>query len=147
MHSDTLKLDGFVGSFLSEVFERQINSIIAVTQGALTQVRSLGGSVGLAVAVIVFNSQIRSSASLADTLSSNQMSALFKSPRAIATFTPKQQALISKVYATAFTQEMKVATYIAAASFVISLFTFQRHPPPATSKREQPPKQAEDEAV
>ena len=101
----------------------------AVTQGALTQMRSLGGSIGLAVAVIVFNKRIRASETLNTTLSTDDMNALFKSPLVIDTFTRNQQALVAQVYAEAFTQEMKVATYIAAACFAISLLTIQRHPP------------------
>ena len=100
--------------------------------------RSLGGSIGLAIGVIVFNSQIRHSTSLANELTPDQMTALFKSPLTISTLTPEQQALVSRVYATAFTQEMKVATYIAAACFLVSLFTFQRHPPPLPTSPARP---------
>lgn len=102
---------------------------LAVTQGALTQVRSLGGSIGLAIGVIVFNSKIRSSSGLVDVLSPEEMAAVLRSPLAIAQLTRGQQAIISQAYATAFTQEMRVATYIAAACFVVSLLTWQRHPP------------------
>lgn len=91
--------------------------------------RSLGGSIGLAVCVIVFNKRIRASEALAAELSPEQMSALFKSPFVISRFTLEQQALVARVYAKAFTQEMQVATYIAAACFVMSLFTLQRHRP------------------
>lgn len=87
--------------------------------------RSLGGSLGLAVCVIVFNRKIRASDALVNELDSDQLSALLKSPLVISSFDPKQQALVAKVYAKAFTQEMKVATYIAAACFLISLLTWQ----------------------
>ena len=115
---------------------------IAVTQGALTQMRSLGGSIGLAIGVIVFNSQIRASKGLAVALNPEEMAAVLKSPLAIAQLTPQQQGLVSRAYATAFTEEMRVATYIAAACFVASLLTLQRHlPQPDLGNR---PGEAED---
>jgi len=103
--------------------------VAAVTQGALTQVRSLGGSIGLAVCVIVFNRYIRASTILARELKPDQIAALFKSPLILSTFPPHQQELVAGVYASAFTEEMRVATYIAAACLPVSLCTWQRHIP------------------
>lgn len=101
----------------------------AITQGALAQFRSLGGSVGLAIGVIVFNSAIRSSSILAELLSPAQRSALFKSPLVILTFTLEQQYRVSEVFAEAFTRQMRIALYISAAGFLLSLLTWQRTPP------------------
>lgn len=97
--------------------------------------RSLGGSIGLAVGVIVFNSKVRNSSPLSQALTVDEMVALLKSPLTIATFTPQQQVLVSEVFADAFTQEMKVATYIAAASLLVSLLTWQRNPPQRVDER------------
>ena len=91
--------------------------------------RSLGGSIGLAIGVIVFNSKLRSSRGLVDALAPAEMTSVRRSPLAIAQLTPSQQAMVAQAYATAFTQEMRVATYIAAACFVVSLLTLQKHPP------------------
>ena len=91
--------------------------------------RSLGGSIGLAIGVIVFNSQIRASKELTSALTAREMAAVLKSPLVIAQLTPEQQAMVSRAYASAFTQEMRVATYIAAACFVVSVLTLQKHPP------------------
>jgi hypothetical protein len=91
--------------------------------------RSLGGSISLAIGVIVFNSTIRSSRDLVNALSPEEMVAVLRSPLAIAQLTHVQQAMVAQAYATAFTQEMRVATYIAAACLVVSLLTWQRHPP------------------
>lgn len=90
--------------------------------------RSLGGSIGLTIAVIIFNSRIRSSTALKEALLPEQMAALFKSPLAIESFSLPQQALVSGVYAEAFAQQMRVATYISAVGFVLSLFTFEGNP-------------------
>ena len=101
----------------------------AVTQGALAQIRTLGGSIGLASAVIVFNYKIRSSQALQASLSPSQTNQLYKSPLVTETLTPEQQQLVAITFAKAFKQQMQVATYIAAACFVSSLFTLERHPP------------------
>jgi hypothetical protein len=100
--------------------------------------RSLGGSVGLSVGVIVFNAQIKRSDELAAVLSPDQMSALLKSPLEIAQLEPGQQKMVSEVFAKAFTQEMRVATYIATACFAASLLTIQRNRPqtPESSGKE-----------
>lgn len=100
----------------------------AATQGALIQVRSLGGSIGLAIAVIVLNAEIRSSATLNDELSSEQLDALYRSPLLIETFSVAQQTLVARIHAHAFVQQMRVATYIIAAGFVVSLLTLERKP-------------------
>lgn len=91
--------------------------------------RSLGGSIGLSVAVIVSNTQIRNSDALSQALGAEQMESLLKSPLAIAALSSKQQLQVSQVFARAFTQEMRVATYIAAVCFAVSFLTFQRNPP------------------
>ena len=88
--------------------------------------RSLGGSIGLAIAVIIFNSRIRNSGPLKQALASAQTAALYKSPLAIESFSPPQQALVAGVYAEAFAQEMRVATYVAAFGLLLSLCTFDR---------------------
>lgn len=100
--------------------------------------RTLGGSIGLAVAVIVFNSRARSSSTLATALSPSQQSSLFRSPLIIETFTPEQQELVAEAFAEAFTDQMKVATYISAACFIVSLLTLQKNPPPPRSMRPPP---------
>ena len=91
--------------------------------------RSLGGSIGLAVCVIVFNIRIRASSALAAALTGEQMTALLKSPLVISKLTPQEQGLVARVYAKAFTKEMEVTTYIAAACFVASVFTLSRNRP------------------
>lgn len=91
--------------------------------------RSLGGSIGLAIGVIVFNSQLRSSKELNNDLTSDEMAAILRSPLVISQLTQGQQAMVARSFAAAFTDEMRVATYIAAACFVVSLLTLQKHPP------------------
>jgi hypothetical protein len=101
----------------------------AVTQGALAQLRSLGGSIGLAIAVIIFNSRTRASAALTASLTPAQISSLYKSPIVVETFLPQQQVLVAEVFARAFTEQMRVAAYVSAVCLVVSLMTWERVPP------------------
>ena len=71
--------------------------------------RTLGGSIGLAAGVIVFNQKIRNSAALANTLSQSDLQTVYKSPLIISTFNPHEQRLVATAFSTAFTAEMRVA--------------------------------------
>ncbi|KAK5162997.1 uncharacterized protein LTR77_011052 [Saxophila tyrrhenica] len=102
---------------------------IGATQGALTQMRTLGGSIGLAAGVIVFNQNLRGSTALNRALTPSELSTLYQSPLAAEQFPKNEQQLVSRVYADAFTSEMQTATYIAAACLLFSLLTWQRNPP------------------
>ena len=99
--------------------------------------RTLGGSIGLASGVIVFNTQIKGSVPLAKELTQSQLHALYKSPLALETFSKRAQQIIPRVYADAFTKEMQMALYVAIATFLVSLLTLERHPP---FKAKGPPK-------
>ncbi len=91
--------------------------------------RTLGGSVGLAAGVIVFNMQIRGSSVLQKALTASQLRTLYKSPLAVAQLPRREQEVVSTIYAEAFSLEMRTATYLAAACLVASVITWQRHPP------------------
>ena len=114
--------------------------------------RTLGGSIGLAAGVIVFNQRIRSSSALTRTLTDNQLSTIYKSPLAAEQLSRNEQQLVSRIYADAFSSEMRTATYIAAACFVVSLLTLQRNPPfkgppgAGGAKKDDTAKEGQDEA-
>lgn len=121
---------GFIMSSVTMIGQLQPDpKWIAATQGALTQMRTLGGSIGLSAATIVFNEAIRSSRRLHRTVPQDKLDAIYKSPLVLETLNQQQINVVSKVYADAFTSEMKMATYIAAASFLVSLLTLQKNPP------------------
>lgn len=91
--------------------------------------RTLGGSIGLSVATIVFNTAIRHSAPLKQALTSAQLGLIYKSPLALDTLPPAEKQIVAVVYSQAFTNEIKMSTYIAAVSFLVSLLTLQKNPP------------------
>lgn len=91
--------------------------------------RTLGGSVGLAIAVVVLNSHVLGSPELTASLTYSEERSLLRSPLVVTTFTQEQQQLVSVAFAKAFAAQMRVATYVAAACFIASFFALQRNPP------------------
>lgn len=79
---------------------------VAVMQGCITQMRSLGGSIGLAVGTIVFNGKLRGSTVLEYALNQRQLLHIYKSPLYISLLTPGQQELVAQVVAETYTRQM-----------------------------------------
>jgi len=90
--------------------------------------RALGGSIGLAVAVIVFNTRVRLSTRLTTALAPEQLSTLYKSPLAIESFDVEQRRLIRTVYASIFAQEMRLSTYVASAGLLLGILGLSYNP-------------------
>lgn len=99
---------------------------LAVTMGAITQVRVLGGVVGIAIAQVVVSSTIRSD--LPSILNPDQVEALLESAGSIATLEPSQAAEVRRVYGHAYNLQTRMVMYFAIASLVVCLIGFRRHP-------------------
>lgn len=97
-----------------------------MSQGAITQMRVLGGVVGLAICTAVASESVKSK--LSSTISSEQMKSLLRSSLSIADFSPAEQKATRSAYGSVFNTQMRIVMGFALAGFVISLFTFQRHP-------------------
>ena len=110
--------------FLDWMFLTRVQ--LAVTMGAIIQVRVLGGVIGLAIAQAILTRSLDTK--LGSFLSKQQIAALLDSTRSISNFSPSQAQSTRQVYGDAFNLQMRIATFIAAANFLISLGAFQRHP-------------------
>ncbi|KAL8843746.1 MAG: hypothetical protein Q9176_001954 [Flavoplaca citrina] len=99
---------------------------LAVTMGAITQVRVLGGVVGIAIAQVVVSSTIRSD--LPSILNPDQVEAFLESAGSIASLEPSQAAEVRRVYGRAFNLQTRMVMYFAIASLVVCLIGFRRHP-------------------
>jgi hypothetical protein len=99
---------------------------VAVSQGGITQVRVLGGLVGLAICTAVAFDLVKSE--LSSKLSAAQLKSLLQSSYSIAQFSPAQQDATRRVYGDAFNLQMKIVMGFTIASLCISLFTFRRNP-------------------
>ena len=103
-----------------------IRTLIAVTMGAITQVRVLGGVVGIAIAQVVLSSTIRTE--LPSILTPEQVSELLESAASIANLSPTQAQEVREVYGHAFNIQTRLVMYFAIASLVVCLLAFRRHP-------------------
>ncbi|KAL9594715.1 MAG: hypothetical protein Q9219_006879 [cf. Caloplaca sp. 3 TL-2023] len=99
---------------------------LAVTMGAITQTRVLGGVVGIAIAQVVLSSAIRTD--LPAILTQPQIDALLQSAASIAELAPEQIGQVQKVYGDAYNAQTRLVMYFAIGSLVVSAFAFRRHP-------------------
>ena len=94
--------------------------------GAITQIRILGGVIGVGIGEVILSSQVWSS--LGDILSADQVKLLLKSVSNINRFTPEQQAAIRRSYGEAFNLQFRIMTYITLVCFVVCLGCWVRNP-------------------
>lgn len=99
---------------------------LGASQGATSQMRPLGGVIGLSIATALFNA--RSDAGLKEFLSADQLAALRRSPLAALEFAPDAMMQVRTVYAHAFTAQIQVLMYVAAIGLVAACFTWERTP-------------------
>lgn len=99
----------------------------AVAQGAIAQIRSFGGALGVAVAFIVLNEQVEEN--LTGVLTPAQLYDFYQSPVALYNFEPLQQLAVVLTYVGVFRTDMFVCVGISALCLVASVFTYQRDPP------------------
>ncbi|CAG8318171.1 unnamed protein product [Penicillium salamii] len=99
----------------------------AVAQGIVSQVRVLGGSIGIAAANALF--RVQSHKELQGILTEEQIGALQTSTKILNTLDAPEAQAVRQAYSDAFSQSMRVCTYMAAVAFIAALFTWQRNPP------------------
>ena len=106
--------------------ESAIHGDLAAAQGAIAQVRVLGGCLGVSACTVVFNKH------------ANKYLEMYLQPEQIqqlrhdlAQITSWPSALVDSVktiYAEAFSAENRIMIYVCAAMIFCALFTWQRHP-------------------
>ncbi|CAJ2503880.1 Uu.00g112740.m01.CDS01 [Anthostomella pinea] len=101
---------------------------LAVAQGAVAQARVLGGSIGIAVCSIIFNTKVANE--LGSRMDPKDLAALHHSPTISSLLPDDIQVLVKSVYASAFTDDITVMIGIAAVGVVTSCFAYERQPPP-----------------
>ena len=88
-------------------------------QGIVSQSRLLGGSIGIAAANGITNTQAHSM--LKNILSPKQIFSLQFSPNILRSLNATQKEAVRVMYATAWKETLLVCTYMGVAAFVISL--------------------------
>ncbi|KAL9118698.1 MAG: hypothetical protein Q9187_004755 [Circinaria calcarea] len=96
----------------------------AVANGAITQIRVLGGIIGLSTCSTVLISRIKSG--LATTLSSGQLTNLLQSTQTIKALPPHLQDSVKSMYASAYAEQMRIMIGLSAAVVVASLMTWEK---------------------
>ncbi|KAL8667019.1 MAG: hypothetical protein Q9202_000941 [Teloschistes flavicans] len=100
--------------------------VTAVAMGAITQIRVLGGTVGLAICATVLNNHLRSS--FPSVLNPDQISQISDSVQNIEHLNPNQEAFVRRIFAEGYNDQMRIMTYISAAVFLASLLLLERRP-------------------
>lgn len=98
----------------------------AVAMGAITQVRVLGGIIGLAITEAVLLASLRSSAPLGAALSPAQLADVLSSTGTIASLPPAAARLTRAAYGDASNVQMRIIAGFAGASLLVGLCTYRR---------------------
>lgn len=97
----------------------------AVAQGVMAQVRVLGGAVGLVICNVIFNIHLESI-----TLSDEERDSLHRSPLALVLKGGNDAQAVKDVFSSSFQSMVWVMFWVAVASFVASLCTWEMSPTP-----------------
>jgi hypothetical protein len=94
--------------------------------GAVTQVRVLGGTIGLAISTVVLNSYVKT-ALLAE-LSVQEVSAISQSLSTLASLSEEQQLFIRRVFAEGYTRQTKITAIFSGMVVVTACLMWERKP-------------------
>lgn len=98
----------------------------AVAMGAITQIRVLGGTIGLAVCTAILNKHVRHSLSLV--LPPQQISGILQSASSISNLDVTAEKAVRRVFAEGYNQQMRIMTYFSTVVFFVSLLAWERRP-------------------
>lgn len=98
----------------------------AVTMGAVTQIRVLGGTIGLAACAALLINHIRTEAS--KFLTADQVASILLSSENIALLPTEMQARTRVMYATGYSEQMRVMLYFSAAALLSLVLVVERQP-------------------
>lgn len=94
--------------------------------GAITQIRVLGGIIGLAICTAVQNEHVRHGLTLV--LSPQQITGVLQSVSSISNLDASAEKAVRRVFAEGYNQQMRIMTYFSAVVFLVSLLTWERRP-------------------
>ncbi len=107
----------------------------AAAQGALSQARIFGGSVGLAMATTVLNNRLRTG--LSGVLTEDQITSLEKSLTTLRDLSPFEQGQVAQLYADGFNAQMRICTYLSVVGVIAAIATYQRTPATIAAMKEK----------
>ncbi|KAF5635101.1 major facilitator superfamily transporter [Fusarium sp. NRRL 25303] len=108
---------------------------LAVTMGSVTQIRVLGGTIGLAVCSALLINHIKREA--VKFLTAGQVAQILLSSENIGMLSPETQSRIRVLYADAYSEQMRVMLYFSIASILSLVLLIERLPRKAPTKPEK----------
>ncbi|KAF2229265.1 MFS general substrate transporter [Viridothelium virens] len=99
---------------------------MAVTMGALTQIRVLGGTLGLAICSSIFNNHV--SSKLRNIIDPVELSKISDSASNINSLREPQRNQIRVTFADAYSLQMHVVAAFSGLVFLVSFLMWERHP-------------------
>lgn len=112
--------------YLNIEFIRRLLTGVAVSLGAVTQMRQLGGVIGLAVTQAILNSDFKSQ--LAKFLPVEELKAVLLSTENIKSLSALHRAMTCHAYGNSANSQMRVVTAFAGAAILTSIFAWQKAP-------------------
>lgn len=106
----------------------------AIAQGIASQLRVLGGSIGIACSSTILGVTQRSHLLNSGIITPMQLTTLQSSAR---TFTPAQLQAVREAYADAFTEDLKVCVIISGVCVLVTFGAFRRKPEPIIETRKR----------
>ncbi|KAI6085737.1 drug resistance transporter EmrB/QacA subfamily [Hypoxylon rubiginosum] len=97
---------------------------MAVAMGAITQIRVLGGTIGLAISSTVLNNHLASN--LPSLLSPSDIQEISNSVQYVNTLPDETRDAVRQVFADGFNEQMRVMMYFSVVVFVFSLALWER---------------------
>ncbi|KAF5564217.1 major facilitator superfamily transporter [Fusarium phyllophilum] len=108
---------------------------LAVTMGSVTQIRVLGGTIGLAVCSALLINHIKREA--VKFLTAEQVAQILLSSENIGMLSPETQSRTRALYADAYSEQMRVMLYFSIASILSLVLLVERQPRKAPTKAER----------
>ncbi|KAF5539480.1 major facilitator superfamily transporter [Fusarium mexicanum] len=108
---------------------------LAVTMGSVTQIRVLGGTIGLAVCSALLINHIKREA--VKFLTAEQVAGILLSSENIGMLSPETQSRTRVLYADAYSEQMRVMLYFSIASILSLVLLVERQPRKAPTKPER----------
>ncbi|KAK0636738.1 major facilitator superfamily transporter [Bombardia bombarda] len=99
---------------------------MAVAMGSVTQIRVLGGTIGLAICSALLNNHITTEVS--KILTPVEVQALLRSFHSIKLLAPETQLEVRRVYAAGYNEQMRVMLYFSIVSLLAILLLVERNP-------------------
>lgn len=103
--------------------------------GSVTQIRVLGGTIGLAICSALLNNHIKAKTS--KFLSPKEVAALLESFQSIKSLSPELQLEVRSVYATGYSQQMRVMLYFCIVSLFALLLLVEKKPRRFETKQDE----------